>query len=358
MLPHRYFADPRDIAFSFCIDSYLLFKNRGGPSGTPLLIKNINLDPSIRTHLKNLLCVGVIPGPHLAKDLGSFLTPFEEECVLLAKGVRTYDALAGANFDLHAYHLCQLGDIISIEKFLGLKGHNSIHPCRSCPITATRDTSLSRSPYYAALAKPAEQNGRVVKRNPAALGRRLHESWGETAERIRFAHTAKERNQIAKDTGIKEKPAMSRVSSLNFAVSIPWDWMHLMENIVSALISLWKGTFKGLDTGVEDYVMADSVWQVIGEETESASSTIPSPFTRKLPNIWTNYREYNTEAKIFWFMYLAPILLKGRLEPKFYDHACVLVKIMQTTTQWTISLQEITGELTQDIYNWVEAYEE
>ena len=101
-LGHKYFQDSWDIAFSFCIDSYLLFKNRGGPSATPLLLKNFNLDPSIRTHLKHLLCIGVIPGPRLPKDLGSFLAPFEEECISLAYGVRTYDARSDMLFDLHA----------------------------------------------------------------------------------------------------------------------------------------------------------------------------------------------------------------------------------------------------------------
>ena len=37
-LGHKYYQDSQDIAFSFCIDSYLLFKNRGGPSATPLLL--------------------------------------------------------------------------------------------------------------------------------------------------------------------------------------------------------------------------------------------------------------------------------------------------------------------------------
>ena len=165
--------------------------------------------------------IGVIPGPHLAKDLNSFLIPFEEECVLLAQGVKTYDALTESSFDLHAYKLFQLGGIISIEKYLGLKGHNSVHPCRSCSIKAIRDTSLACSPYYPALAYPRKEDGSIHKRDPARLKLHGHNSWHTITEQIKFAHTEKEKDQIAKETGIRGMPAMPQVFSLNFAHSVP-----------------------------------------------------------------------------------------------------------------------------------------
>jgi len=76
------------------------------------------------THINNLLCVGVIPGPHQPKDLESFLSPLDAECADLAFGIPTFDAAQKTLFDLHAYFLFKLGDIIAIQKFLGLKGHN------------------------------------------------------------------------------------------------------------------------------------------------------------------------------------------------------------------------------------------
>ncbi|KAF8833390.1 hypothetical protein BDN67DRAFT_865087, partial [Paxillus ammoniavirescens] len=80
--------------------------------------------------------VGIIPGPHQPKDLGSFLSPLDDESAELASGVPTFDVAQQDMFPLHAYIIFKLGDIIAIEKFLRIKGHNAIYPCRSCKIRA------------------------------------------------------------------------------------------------------------------------------------------------------------------------------------------------------------------------------
>ena len=117
------------------------------------------------------------------------------------------------------------------------------------------------------------------------------------------------------------------------------------------------GTFKNLDDGQEDYIIADDVCQIIGQETVAANATIPSAFNHKLPDIFTNCREYNTEALIFWLMYLGPILLKDHLKPKFYVHMCNLVEIMKSSILWTITHEEVS-QLKQVVYRWVQKYEE
>ena len=122
-----YFSNPHDIAFSFCADSYLLFKRkRNCPSATPLIIQIYNLPPMIRTHLPNLLSLGVIPPPHAPKDLPSFLFPFNEECAKLAYGVHTFNAITKSHFPMRAYRLFMLGDMVSMNAELGIKGHNGL----------------------------------------------------------------------------------------------------------------------------------------------------------------------------------------------------------------------------------------
>ena len=152
-LNHKYFADPRDIAFALCTDAYLLYKrHRRGPSATPILLQNYNLPPTIRTHLKHLLCISIIPGPHQPKDLRSFLAPLDDECAELAYGVSAFDVRTRASFQLHAYIVLKLGDIIAIEKFLGIKGHNAIYPCWSCKICGIRGPGTN---YYVPLTPPS-----------------------------------------------------------------------------------------------------------------------------------------------------------------------------------------------------------
>lgn len=47
-LPHMYFSGKHDIAFSVCLDGYLLYKRRrGGPSATPIVIQIYNLPPEV-----------------------------------------------------------------------------------------------------------------------------------------------------------------------------------------------------------------------------------------------------------------------------------------------------------------------
>ena len=101
---------------------------------TSLLLLNYNIPPTLRTHHKYLICVRIIPGPHHPKNLGSFLSPLDKELAQLACGVPTLDGSEKATFDLHAYVIMKLGDIPAVQKFLNIKGHNSIFPCRSLTV--------------------------------------------------------------------------------------------------------------------------------------------------------------------------------------------------------------------------------
>ena len=129
-LAHKYFSGKHDIAFSVCLDGYLLYKRRrSGPSATPIMIQIYNLSPEIRTLIAQALCLGAIPGPKGPKRVDTYLHPFESECVKLAMGVKTFDCVSQSHFPLHAYNLFPHGDIIAIEKLLNIKGHNGKCPC-------------------------------------------------------------------------------------------------------------------------------------------------------------------------------------------------------------------------------------
>ena len=354
-LRHKFFSNKRDIAFATCMDSYLLYKHRrGGPSAMPILVQILNLPPEIRTHLSYIICVGVIPGPKAPKQLQTFLYPLENECVELARGVPSKDSVENINFNLHTYNIFTGGDIIAIEKFLNIKGHNGFCPCRSCNIKAVNGGSGEKT-YYIPLMHP----GKTHEVNPKDLvhWRQEHSDWASTTLKIQNATTKKGKNALAHHYGIKGIPALSRVNSLDFAHSIPWDFMHLLyENIVKNLVNLWKGKFKGLDTGAHEYIIPDHIWQQIGEETVAASKNIPSAFVRSLGNINDDQSHYTAEAWAFWFMYLAPFLLKNRLNDSCFRHMCKLIDIMKTCIQFTLQHDEIDA-LENQIISWVQEYE-
>ena len=225
-LKHHYFSDPHDIALALATDTYLLYKRcrRKAPSATPILLQNYNLPPHIRTHLCNLICIGIIPGPQQPKDLTSFLTPLDDEAAKLAYGIPTFDTKEKTQFVLHAYIIFKLGDIIVIEKFLNIKGHNAIFPCRSCEIQAVCGTGKI---HYVPLTPPLGDSEQIHW-DPNNLPLRRHKDFLGTCLRLDAAKTKTERARIAKESGVKGLPALSRVGSLDYARSIPWEWFHLL----------------------------------------------------------------------------------------------------------------------------------
>jgi hypothetical protein len=356
-LNHKYFSGEHDIAFSVCLDSYLLYKRRrSGPSAMPILLQLYNFPPEIRTHLSRLLCLGVIPGPRAPKDLESFLLPFEDECCLLAKGIPTYHCIQKRIFTLHAYDLFPHGDIVAIEKLLNIKGHNGFSPCRSCEIQGILHTSPNSQAqtYYVPLMEPNQK----ATWDPASLPLRKHKDWATVTTDIAQQKTKTKKNEIAMAQGIKGRPSIGRVGSIDYARGVPWDFMHLLfENVVKNLVKLWMRKFKGLDDGKEDYIIPEKIWEDIGKETVSAVKNIPSAFVRSLGNIVKEQGTFTAEGWAFWFMYLAPILLKGRLQHKFYQHFLQLVDILKTCIKYTLSHIEIDN-LEKQIISWVEKYEQ
>jgi hypothetical protein len=242
-MPYRYFSQDTDIAFATCLDGYLLYKRRrGGPSATPILVQLYNLPPEIRTHINRLICLGVIPGPKSPKLLYTFLYPLDQELVALAIGIKTFDCRTKEYFDLRAYNLFALGDIIAIEKFLNIKGHNGKCPCRSCQITAVAALNKAHT-YYVPLGRPLPATNTW---DPRELPMRKHEHWEIVTQKIANAPNKKKKNEIAMRCGIKGMPALSRVGSMDYARGIPWDYMHLLlENVIQNLVKLWMGRYKG-----------------------------------------------------------------------------------------------------------------
>jgi hypothetical protein len=114
-----------------------------------------NFPPEIRIKLASIFSLGIIPGPTAPKDYDSFLVPFVEEMLKLARGIRAWDAYAGFNFMLHVYLLLVFGDMPALAKMLRLKSTNAVAACRACEIIALRDPAGGRHARYdAALNSP------------------------------------------------------------------------------------------------------------------------------------------------------------------------------------------------------------
>ncbi|KAI0071732.1 hypothetical protein K474DRAFT_1583312, partial [Panus rudis PR-1116 ss-1] len=290
----------------------------------------------------------------------SFLTPYENERVTLAKGVECYDCLAKELFPLHAYQIFAEGDILAIEKLLGIKGHNAFTPCRDCLIHGHRNVSGGQTIYYTALRGPLipDQPAPPLEWTRDTLVLRSADHFKNALQKINSATTKKYQKELQRHYGIRHSPVLTRVNSLDPSKTYPWDWMHLFaENIIQTLVTLWTSDFKGLDTGSGNYRISSRDWEAIGLETLEAMKLIPSAFVRALGNIAQDKSTYTAESWAFWFMYIAPSTLANRFEDnKYYTHAMDLIAIMKITLQYEITRAEVE-DLREKCWRWVQQYE-
>jgi hypothetical protein len=359
--PYKFFEGKHDIAMSLCMDGFLLFGKRGrrnGPSATPIVLQIYNLPPDIRTHLIRLISLGSIPGPNQPRDWGSYLAPIDDELVALANGIPTYDCIDQQQFMLRAYLLYKLGDMQAINHILGIRGHNAFAPCRSCHIKGCRNVTGGDTNYYVPLNAPRTPGQENRFWDPENLPMRSHNDYVYSLKQMVDAPTEAAREAIGFNQGLREAPLLRRVNSLDFARSVPWDFMHMiMENLCPLLIDHWTGKFKNLDEGSGNYRIASEVWDEIGAETAEAVQSIPAAFVRVLPDIAKDRSGFTAESWCFWFLYLAPTLLKGRfLNVKYYRHLCSFVDIIKTCLRFSITHAEI-NDLETKIVVWVQEYE-
>jgi len=358
--PYHYFSGEYDIALAIAVDGYLLFKRRRkGPSATPILSQLYNFPPQIRARLPNLYCLGVLPGPKSPVDYPSFMVPLEEELVELAFGIPTFDPIKKCIFDLRAYAIQKHGDIISISKMSCMKGHNGYCPCRSCEITGVLIISKGGTTYYVPLQTPLDSDQTRPSFDPRALPLRDKKHFDDILEKLAAPMTKGKRKNLEILHGIKRPAAIRRVESMNPAKSYPWEWLHLFcENNVKNQVRLWMGRFKGLKSGSENYEISDDIWKEIGRETAEAVKDIPAAFVRVLGNIAEDRSSFTAESWGFWYMHVAPIVMRGRFsDDKYYRHMCAFGSIMKTTLKYELTAKEV-DDLEEDIIDWVTKYEE
>ncbi|KAG8705013.1 hypothetical protein FRC09_003206 [Ceratobasidium sp. 395] len=357
---YKFFDKPKDIALGLGTDGFNLFKRRhkGESTAWPLILVNYNLHQSIRYCLHNIICVGVIPGPTECKDINSFLVPLIEELLELAAGVETSRVAlaeelvndAGLKFDLHAFLIILFGNIPAISKLLMMKGHVGITPCRACLIRSTPCQLATKIHHYFPLTPPGDD---VYP--PGGLIPRTHQSYMRTYNDLDRAEPAA-RAELAQDTGINGRLVLAELGSIDLASCAPYELMHLVfENLVPNMVMLWKNKFKWIRTP-EVYHLGNDVWKKIGELTADATHTIPAQFVGTLPDINRDMHLYKADAYAFWFMFIAPIVLNGRLNRVYYRHFLDMREIVLWLLQMEISNEEV-DRLEQKVNTWVQDYE-
>lgn len=361
---HCYFQDPRELALGASTDGFAPF-NRRKKTCWPILVFNYNLPPEIRFLMKNILCIGVIPGPNKPKDIDSFLFPLIEELKQLAVGVRAYDAHDNKVFPLRAYLIRIFGDIPAMSLMMNFKGHNGKQPCRLCNISGLRIPGDAHSPYYVPLHRSRHPDIRTHPANSvireydaATLPLRTHAEVVSQALTVDAAANATQQAKLSRDTGIKGSSILMDLPSLEFPRCFPYDFMHLIyENVLKNLILLWTGGFKGIDEGTGSYQLMPSVWEAVGKATAASGPTIPSTFGASPPDVNANKMACTADTWSFWLLYLGPVLLRKRfVKDVYFKHFVDLAKLVHICIQFEITCDEIE-QVRQGFQDWVIKYE-
>jgi len=325
----------------------------------PLELIILSLPPEVRTQDRYVYSLGVIPGPREPKHLDSFCWPFYLECTRGLQGIRTYHAVNQEFFPLRFYCPLAFGDLKAMIKLKGTVGVGALKPCHECHVDAIRDLSSTgqrSKTYYVPLTVPGEAEHRLETEILGNL--RTHGHFEETYHRLDVADSEAKRKQIRRETGISHTCIFSLLPYWDMARSVPHGFMHSVYiNQFKALIRLWRGEFKGLDSGTGHYLIPPPIWHRIGAETEAAVKTIPASFVRSTPNIDTDLNRFTAEDNAFWITWLAPYVLEHRLPEPYYTHLLVLVNIIKVCTGFGMTTGELK-DLATKLYDWRLDYEE
>lgn len=362
-LSHKFFEDGRDVALGLSTDSFGPFKRRT-KTVWPLILFNYNLPPEIRFHLEHVIGLSVIPGPKKPTNFDSFLRPLIHELLRLEVGVHAYDTLSTEFFVLCAYLILVFGDIPAMSMVMRMKEHNGATPCWMCSISAIRVPGSHAPTHYVLLDRhrhPDVQasDDAIRAYDPAALPTRTHDEFLCRAREVQFADSEAASKRLAKRYGIKGIPALSVLSSLSFPGSFPYDFMHLLwENIIKKLMNLWSDQYKELNKGTETYQFPAHIWEEIGAASAASGSTILYIFGARPPNVASDKMSWSAELRLFWFLYGAPVVLRGRFtRPKYYEHLVELVRLIKLCLQFDISDEDIVS-IESGFIKWVKDYEE
>jgi hypothetical protein len=363
MCRHRFFAEDTDIALGLSTDGFAPFKKRS-QTAWPLLIFNYNLPPDIRFHLEHVICLGVVPGPRKPHSFDSFLWPLVEELLRLEMGIAAFDGLSNKAIALRAFLILVFGDIPAISMVMKMKGHGAVSPCRFCKITGVRVPNVKQNTrYYVPLDRSSHPHiqddpDQIPVYNAHALPLRTHEEFMRQAREVETSRPMRSK-ELSKLYGIKGVPLLSHLSSISFPHSFPYEFMHLVwENLIPNLIDLWTTSFKGLDSGSEDYALTSSVWSAIGVASDQSGDFIPTAMGPQPFNVATESSHWTADSRSFWTLYLAPTLLARRFKKqRYYDHFIDLVVLLNTCLKFDYSTTDIDA-IRHGFIKWVEEYEE
>jgi hypothetical protein len=320
----RLFTRPTDIGLQLSLDGVQIIRKKTY-SVTPVILLNLNLPPTERVRIHNILMSILIPGPSEPKDLDSFLYPLVQEMHNLDQGVDNVvdgefsPTAAGSSFTLRAWITTVTGDGPAAAKAMGFKRPGAaLSPCRMCYIQGEK-APQSNIHYVPHRGIFADFNLRTDARTD-----------------IEQCATADDEATYTQ-WGITRKSILTELKSIHFPRSFPIDIMHcILLNITPLLFKLWIGNVKGIDTDADSiplYRLNARTQETIGDELAAAAKNIPASLGHAPRRIDRHFRGFKAaEWKAWLTLYGTPTLL-GHLPDAHLQNFVYLSRIYTTATK-------------------------
>ena len=301
-----------DICFQLTFDGYQLFKN-SSHEAWPFVLLNLNLPPSERFKIENMIPYGITSGPKSPTDLISFLDPLIQcfEKYSVHRAMRLWD---GRLAQVRLFLVLVTADTPAMSKIIHSRGHNAISPCRFCTIKGI--LGGGNHYYYPSSLQSAaaKMKRRTVYFKPERISekRRDHEKLLRALEKIEKLEEGQERSNISREIGFKRVPELVvRLSSLKLFESFPLDIMHILYiNIPKYMWKLWSGRLEP-KYSKDDFVLEAPA--TIGEDMEASGGLIPVSFGRKPRNIAHLAGSFKAAEWKTFILHLSIPLLEERL---------------------------------------------
>ena len=325
------FKKPTDIGLQLSLDGVQVVQRRNFLV-TPVILLNLNLPPSERVRIQNILVSILIPGPHEPKNLDSFLYPLVQEMHVLGKGIpgvidgQYLSGTAGYKFTLRAWITLVTGDGPATAKVMGFKSPgNAKAPCRMC---------------YQQAQRPQTSNTYYVPHNGIYSGFDMR---CDARRDIQLCVEA-DKDDLYSQWGITRKSILTELRSIHFPRSFPIDMMHcVLLNITPLLFRLWIGKVPGIDNenNKPAYRLSSKDLSSIGDTLVNAISTTPAALGHAPRSISKHYNGFKAAEWKAWLTLYGTPCLRPYLPDEYLQNFVVLGHLFTLATKQQLSQSEV-----------------
>ncbi|KAG9086084.1 hypothetical protein FRC06_003284 [Ceratobasidium sp. 370] len=214
------------------------------------------------------------------------------------------------------------------------------------------------APRRGCLSTPQNPSATTKSYDPLNLPLRTERNLTSQLRQMERAQTMHEYDELAEKYGISGPSLLDRILSIQRPTSYPHEFLHLfLLNHGLNLAALWTNSYSGIsNTGSENYLISRTDWVALGRGTGAATDLLPSAFVRPLPDIRSTRRLYCGGSWSLWLIYIGPIVLRGWLATKYYNHYLELVTILKCLLEVNNSKRRIK-QLRKEIAGHVERFD-